>query len=205
MDFEDKRVIVTGGSSGIGLALAHAFAKGGASVFITGRRAKALQEAAAGHPGLVPVVCDVTVDDQVIALKEKVDAAGGADVLVNNAGVMAFFDILDGYPLEEQIKEVAIDAIGPIRMIHHFLPALLERDTTIINVSSGIAYVPFAKARSTARRRPSCTPTPSVSVNSSGALRSASSSCCPRSWTRPWPKGSTPRSPACRLSSSPPR
>jgi uncharacterized oxidoreductase len=146
MDFKDKRVIVTGGSSGIGLALAHAFEEAGASVFITGRRAKALEEAASGHPRILPVVCDVTIDDQVIALKETVDAAGGADALVNNAGVMEFFNILDGFPLEEQIKEVNIDAVGPIRMIHHFLPSMLKRDAMIINVSSGLAYVPFAKA-----------------------------------------------------------
>ena len=146
MDFEGKRVIVTGGGSGIGLALAHAFAKEGATVFITGRRAKALEEAAAGHPRLVPVVCDVTVDARVIALRETVEAAGGADVLVNNAGVMAFFDVQSGYPLEEQIQEIDIDAVGPIRMIHHFLPTLLRRDATIVNVSSGLAYVPFARA-----------------------------------------------------------
>ncbi len=146
MDIKDKRVVVTGGSSGIGLALAHAFAKAGANVFITGRRASSLDEAAAGHRGLVPVVCDVTVDDQVIALKQTVDAAGGADVLVNNAGVMEFFNILDGYPLEKQIQEIHIDAIGPLRMVHHFLPSMLQRNATIINVSSGIAYVPFAQA-----------------------------------------------------------
>lgn len=146
MDLKDKRVIVTGGGSGIGLALAQAFVKGGARVFITGRSAKTLKAAAAENPGLVPVVCDVTVDDQVIALKETVDAAGGADVLVNNAGVMAFFNILDGFPLDEQIKEIDIDAVGPIRMIQHFLPGLLQREATIINVSSGLAYVPFAAA-----------------------------------------------------------
>lgn len=74
------------------------------------------------------------------------DAAGGADVLVHNAGVMAFFKIVDGYPLEEQIREIDIDTVAPIRMIQHFLPSMLERDATIINVSSGLAYVPFAEA-----------------------------------------------------------
>ena len=85
MDFRRKRVIVTGGSSGIGLALARAFAAEGATLFITGRRADALEAAAASHRNLIPVVCDVTDDAQVIALKETVDAAGGADLLVNNA------------------------------------------------------------------------------------------------------------------------
>lgn len=146
MDFQEKRVLVTGGSSGIGLALAQAFAKEGAHVLITGRRVKALEAAAASHPRLTPVVCDVTMEAQVSALKEAVDAAGGLDVLVNNAGIMTFFNILDGLPLEEQRQEIDIDVVGPIRMIERFLPTLLERDSMIINVSSGLAYVPFAKA-----------------------------------------------------------
>jgi uncharacterized oxidoreductase len=146
MDYKGKRVIVTGGSSGIGLAVAQAFAREGASVYITGRRLKPLEDAAATHPGLIPSVCDVTVEDQVVALQNKVEADGGVDILVNNAGVMAFFSVLDEFPLEEQIKEIEIDVVGPIRMIHHFLPAMLKRKSTIINVSSGIAYVPFAKA-----------------------------------------------------------
>lgn len=146
MNVKNKRVIVTGGGTGIGLAVARAFAAEGATVFITGRRARPLEEAAASQPAFVPVVCDVTVDDQVIALKQTVDAAGGADVLVNNAGVMALFKIIDGYPLEEQMREIEIDAVAPIRMIQHFLPSMLKRDATIINVSSGLAYVPFANA-----------------------------------------------------------
>ncbi|MGF1572765.1 MAG: SDR family NAD(P)-dependent oxidoreductase [Sumerlaeia bacterium] len=75
------------------------------------------------------------------------DAAGGVDILVNYAGVMAFFNIVEGYPLDEQMKEINIDAVGPIRMIQHFLPSMLQRESTIINVSSGLAYVPFAETQ----------------------------------------------------------
>jgi uncharacterized oxidoreductase len=146
MDIKDKRVIVTGGGSGIGLELALAFVRNGATVYITGRREKPLTDAAAANAGLIPVVCDVTIDEHVISLKELVDAAGGADILVNNAGVMEFFNVLDGFPLEKQIKEIDIDVVGPIRMIQNFLPSMVERESTIINVSSGLAYVPFARA-----------------------------------------------------------
>lgn len=112
MDFKHKRVIVTGGSQSIGLALALAFAEAEASVFITGRRAEKLEAAAARHPNLVPVVCDVTSDEQVVALKQTVDAAGGADILVNNAGIMVFFDVLTGFPLEEQQHEIEVVDVG---------------------------------------------------------------------------------------------
>ena len=71
---------------------------------------------------------------------------GRLDVLCNNAGVMDFFSVLDDHPLARQVEEIDIDAIGPIRMVHYFLPSLLKREATIINISSGLAYVPFAKA-----------------------------------------------------------
>ena len=118
MQFTNKHALVTGGGSGIGLAISKALVKAGAKVTITGRDARKLEAA------------------------EKSEV----DILVNNAGVMDFFSVLGDHPLELQIKEIDIDAISPIRMIHHFLPSLLKREATIINVSSGLAYVPYAQA-----------------------------------------------------------
>lgn len=146
MKLNDKRILVTGGSSGIGLALAHAFAEAGAHVIITGRSEARLSEAAASHAALSGVVCDVTRDDQVLALRERMDAGGGTDVLVNNAGVMHAFDVTSGFPLETQLQEIDIDVAGPVRLVHHFLPGLLGRESVIVNVSSGLAYMPYAAA-----------------------------------------------------------
>lgn len=87
----------------------------------------------------------MTDNDAVIALRDELVAAGGIDILINNAGIFKFFNVLDAPRLEEQIDEIDIDAVGPIRMIHHFLPSMLERESMIINVSSGLAYVPYAK------------------------------------------------------------
>lgn len=146
MDLAGSRVVVTGGSSGIGLALARVLAEAGGSVVITGRSEARLQEAAALHPGLTPVVCDVTREDQVAALREHMDREGGTDILVNNAGVMHFFDVTKGFPLESQLQEIDIDVAGPVRLVHHFLPGMLKRASTIVNVSSGLAWVPYAAA-----------------------------------------------------------
>lgn len=146
MVIKHKHVLVTGGASGIGLAIAHAMIAAGARVTVTGRDRRKLDAITSEHPAIAGRVCDVTDDTAVIALRDELLAAGGIDILVNNAGVMDFFSILDGHPLAAQIKEIDIDAVGPMRMVHHFLPSLLTREAIIVNVSSGLAYVPFAAA-----------------------------------------------------------
>ncbi len=141
-----SRVLVTGGSSGIGRSLANALAAEGASVVITGRDAQRLAEVADASDNIDAVVCDVTDGDQIAALHQQVTASGGIDMLVNCAGVMHFFDVTTGYPLERQLQEIDIDVSGPVRMVDAFLPGLLERPSTIVNVSSGLAWVPYAAA-----------------------------------------------------------
>ncbi|WP_380169615.1 SDR family oxidoreductase [Jannaschia sp. R86511] len=140
------RVIVTGGSSGIGRALARAMADEGATVVITGRDRERLHEAARNHQSIRTVVCDVTDAEQIEALHDQVLASGGVDILVNCAGVMHFFDVTSGFPLQRQLQEIDIDVAGPVRLVHAFLPHLLQRRSVIVNVSSGLAWVPYASA-----------------------------------------------------------
>ncbi len=144
--FEGKRVVITGGSSGIGLAMARAFAEEGAAVVITGRNEDKLKKAAASHSQISPVVCDVSDEAQVLALRGVVDSQGGVDILVNNAGVMHAFDLTKSFSLDSQLQEIAIDVVGPVRLVHHFLPNMLKRASVIVNVSSGLAYVPLSAA-----------------------------------------------------------
>jgi uncharacterized oxidoreductase len=146
MNLKDKRIVVTGGGSGIGFALALAFAEAGGQVVIAGRSKSRLREAAASHPRLSAFACDVTSSDDVAALRAHMDAGGGTDVLVNNAGIMHAFDVSTGFPLEMQLDEIAIDVAAPVRVVHHFLPGLLGRTSMLVNVSSGLAYVPYAAA-----------------------------------------------------------
>ena len=146
MNVTGKRALVTGGSSGIGLALALALADAGASVVVTGRDPKRLEQAAERHPAIRGVVCDVTDDAAVQQLVAQTDAEGGLDLLINNAGVMHFFDVTQDFPLDAQRREVDIDVVGPMRMVHHFLPSMLQRPSVLVNVSSGLAHVPFAAA-----------------------------------------------------------
>lgn len=88
MDMQGKHALVTGGGSGIGLAIAQAMAATGAQVTITGRRAEVLETAAAECDGLHPLVMDVRDEPQVVASVEAAVAARGpVQICVANAGV----------------------------------------------------------------------------------------------------------------------
>jgi uncharacterized oxidoreductase len=146
MDLNGKRIVITGGGSGIGLAMARSLADEGAHVVITGRNQTKLAAAASHHAHISAQVCDVADEAAVVALRDAMDAAGGTDMLVNNAGIMHAFDVTQGFPLEKQLQEIDIDVSGPVRLVHYFLPGMLQRESVIVNVSSGLAYVPYASA-----------------------------------------------------------
>lgn len=142
-----KRVLITGGGSGIGLHLAKVFLENGSKVIITGRSLAKLEQAKQEHPELEIAQCDVTNDAQIQALLDRCNSEfGGVDILVNNAGILNEFNIAEGtFPVTHQLKEIDIDFGGPVRMVHYFLPNLLEKsEAAIVNVSSGLAFIPFA-------------------------------------------------------------
>lgn len=146
---EKQTVLITGGGSGIGLALARKFLENNNTVIITGRNLAKLEKVKAEFPALHIVQSDVTVQEDVQALAERMEAEfGGIDVLVNNAGVMFTFDMGKGdFPLEKQLQEIDINVSAPIRMVHSFLPQLKRsKEAAVVNVSSGLAYVPFTQA-----------------------------------------------------------
>jgi 3-oxoacyl-[acyl-carrier protein] reductase len=98
MNLADARVLVTGGSSGIGLAVARLLAESGAKVAICGRNEARLREAAAAV-GASAVPGDVSVEaDAVRMVREVIQAFGSLNVLVNNAGIGAFAPLLETTP-----------------------------------------------------------------------------------------------------------
>lgn len=116
MDFTNKNVVITGGTTGIGLATAKAFIAAGANVWITGRKAENLQKAAAqiSSPKLFSVVSD-TSKTEGISLLEKAVAEGGykLDVLFLNAGIGVFEPM-------EQVTEENFDAQFNTNVKGHF-------------------------------------------------------------------------------------
>lgn len=149
MNFTNKNILITGGATGIGLSIATEFANRGAKVLVVGRRESKLNDAKSKVPALHTFVCDVTNGESVQALFDHIkDNFGGLDMLVNNAGVFQNFDILkDDQSIEVLEKEVQINLLGPIRMIKAMLPLILKsKEGAIMNVSSGLAYVPISMA-----------------------------------------------------------
>lgn len=146
MDVKNKTILITGGGSGIGLALANALSNEGAEVITCGRNKEKLLRAQEQNSKLRIEVCDVTSDDQISALVQRTKTAyDGIDILINNAGVFETIDYKTiSQSMELQEKEIEIDFVGPIRMVHHFLPMLKTKsEAAVINVSSGLAFVPL--------------------------------------------------------------
>lgn len=144
-----KKVLITGGGSGIGLALAHRFLDNDYTVIITGRNRSKLEQVKAELPQLHIYQSDVSSEADTAELADQMkEMFGGIDVLVNNAGIMNLADAgNENEDLQKLLTEIEINFQAPVRMLHHFLPQLKKsKDAVLINVSSGLAYVPFTLA-----------------------------------------------------------
>jgi uncharacterized oxidoreductase len=148
MDLASNTVLITGGSTGIGLALAKRFLQSGSDVIVCGRREQVLQEARAAHPGLGIHVCDVSNEqDRVALFKSAVADRPRLNVLVNNAGIQHRRDLTDATDWARTRQEIAINLDAPVHLSTLFIPHLLTRQRpVIINVTSGLAFVPLASA-----------------------------------------------------------
>jgi NADPH:quinone reductase-like Zn-dependent oxidoreductase len=118
----EKVVIVTGGSSGIGRAAALGFARQGAKVLITARRAGPLDETVAEHANIVGLVADAAATaDAVRAVAKAVDTWGRLDALVNNAGAGAILPLADA-TADRIMKIFAVNVLGPSLLAAAALP-----------------------------------------------------------------------------------
>ena len=142
-------VLITGGSSGIGFALAKKFLDNDNKVIITGRNLQKLEAVQRDFHQINIFQSDVTGDADVRKLADDIqEKFGGIDILINNAGVMNLVDAgNESNDLQKQMQEIEINYNSPIRVLHYFLPQLKKSNyAVLVNVSSGLAYVPFAQA-----------------------------------------------------------
>jgi 3-oxoacyl-[acyl-carrier protein] reductase len=144
-DFTGKRVVVCGGSRGIGRAVAFGFAQAGAAVSICARGAETLDQtraslAAFGHPTHAGA-CDVG-DEGAISryIADAAAALGGIDVLVNNASGFGSTDDAAGWAVS-----MAVDMMAIVHATHAALPFLQETKGAVINTSSISALRPAAR------------------------------------------------------------
>jgi NAD(P)-dependent dehydrogenase (short-subunit alcohol dehydrogenase family) len=138
--FEGKAAVVTGGSSGIGLAIAHRLAQEGCRVVIAALGNSSIEAAveqvkAAGAPDALGCQCDVSNEAAVQATaKACVDRFGRLDVVVNNAGLMTFKALQD-FTHDDWLKVLSVDLLGAV----HFTREAFNRmgpGGAIVNVAS---------------------------------------------------------------------
>ncbi|WP_439128156.1 SDR family oxidoreductase [Polaribacter sp.] len=149
MKYNNQKVLITGGSSGIGLALAKKFMENDNTVIITGRNLSKLETVQKEFPSIHIFQSDVTDDAEVRMLADDIqEKFDGVDILINNAGIMNLVDAgNEDNDLQKLMQEIEINYNSPIRVLHYFLPQLKKsKNAVLINTSSGLAYVPFAQA-----------------------------------------------------------
>lgn len=142
---QDRLALITGAASGIGQAIAVAYAQAGARVLITDRAAAACAETlaqveAAGGTGWVHAL-DVTDAEAVQRLAaELTQLTGPINILVNNAGLIVREGI-DSPRAHAAVRQVMdVNVLGTFNVMHAFLPALRQTRGNIINISSGASF-----------------------------------------------------------------
>jgi len=138
-------ILITGGGSGIGPALAEAFHAEGNQVVIGGRRKELLDDTVAANPGMKAAVLDIENGDAIRSFAEQIKNAHPAlNVVIHNAGIMRP-EFLQNGAIADAEATVATNLLGPIRLTAALLPLLeAQPQAAIMTVSSGLAFLPMA-------------------------------------------------------------
>lgn len=140
-------VLITGGATGLGLALAQWFHQHGNTVIIASRRTALLETVASGFPNMHAMTVDIRDADSVERLSARIlDAHPNLNILVNNAGIMRREDMFNSTSfLADSRDQVETNLNGTIRVTTALLSHLRARPRArIVNISSGLGFVPRA-------------------------------------------------------------
>ncbi|WP_369927450.1 SDR family oxidoreductase [Xanthomonas sp. NCPPB 2632] len=145
MDIQGNTILITGGGSGIGRALAEAFHARGNRVVIAGRRQAALDETTAANPGMASTLLDIEDPSSIGGFAERLTREHPAlNVVIHNAGIMRPEDITEG-ATDTAEATIATNLLGPIRLNAALIGHLLAQPkATVMTVSSGLAFTPLS-------------------------------------------------------------
>jgi uncharacterized oxidoreductase len=139
-------ILVTGGGSGIGRALAESFHALGNQVIIAGRRKQALDETIAANPGIEAITLDIGDAAGIRPFATQLEKNfPGLNVLINNAGIMRVENLLaQDAAIAHAESIIATNLLGPMRLTAALMPLLRKQPySAVMNVSSGLAFVPL--------------------------------------------------------------
>lgn len=145
MQMTGNTILITGGGSGIGAALAHRFHDLGNTVIIAGRRLESLQATIGDRPNMHALALDIEDPKAITTFVETlVDRFPDVNVLINNAGIMRFEPLDRARDLTDAEATITTNLLGPIRLIDALVEHLSAKpNAAIVNVSSGLAFVPL--------------------------------------------------------------
>ena len=146
MNTSGNTILITGGTSGIGLAFAKEFLNRGNTVIICGRREDRLASIKEQYPMIVTTKCNLADANERVALADWViKNYPSVNILMNNAGVQLDTNLTETVDLEKVNEEVTTNLIAPIHLGSLFTPHLKNSaGAAIINITSGLAFVPIA-------------------------------------------------------------
>lgn len=147
MKMTGNTILITGGGSGIGRALAEKFHALGNVVIISGRNVSRLDDVAAANPGMIAVELDITDANAIKDFVQHIVAEHPQlNVVINNAGIM-IPEAMNANPVDVAVADATVitNVLGPIRLSSALLSHLAKQpDATLMTVSSGLAFVPLA-------------------------------------------------------------
>src|SRR3954452_2654946 len=146
MNLSGNTIMVTGGASGIGLALAKRFLERKNKVIVCGRREDKLSEARTTLPGLITHACDVgEARSREDLVRWTIDQFPDVNVLINNAGIQRRVALTETEDWDKTRSEIAINLDAPIHLTQLFYPHFAEKESAaILNVTSGLSFMPLA-------------------------------------------------------------
>lgn len=145
MRMTNNTILITGGGSGIGEALAHRFHDLGNTVIIAGRRMESLQRASAGRPRMHALPLDIESAAGIAEFaRQVITKYPSLNVVINNAGIMRFEALDQARDLSDAEATITTNLLGPIRLTNVLVEHLSNQpDAALVNVSSGLAFVPL--------------------------------------------------------------